>query len=141
MEFLQEVHSPGLGIPRLKQSLTIPNLPSLCASISTAAARTENEGELYCLWGSFSVRRDEIRNGVRYALLECPHALAWTVTLDEAREHVIIHCTIDKTHPDPEFAESIHAFVTDWTAGLRDEFTALERSAGLNPRDQARIAP
>jgi hypothetical protein len=128
MEFLQQVHFPGLAIPRLKQSLTIQNLPNLCASISTAAPSTESEGELYCLWGAFDVRRDEIRNGVRYALVDCPHALAWTVTLDEAREHVIIHCTIDKTHPAPEFAESIHAFVSDWAAGVRAGFQASERS-------------
>ena len=124
MEFLQEVHHPGLAIPRLKQSLTIKNLPNLCASISTAASRTENEGDLYCLWGSFNVRRDELRNGVRYALVDCPHALAWTVTLDEAREHVIIHCTIDKTRPDPEFAESIRGFVADWADGVREGFRA-----------------
>lgn len=129
MEFFQEVHHPGLALPRLKQSLTIRNLPDLCASISTAAPRSENEGELYCLWGSFNVRRDEIRNGVRYALVECPHALAWTVTLDEAREHVVIHCTIDKTHPDPEFAESIHSFVADWADGVRKRFRLPARSA------------
>lgn len=124
MEFFQEVHHPGLATPRLKQSLTIENLPNLCASISTAAARSESEGDLYCLWGSFSVRRDEIRNGVRYALVECPHALAWTVTLDEVREHVIIHCTIDKAQPDPEFADSIHGFVADWADGVREGFRA-----------------
>src|SRR5574340_1840287 len=63
MEFLQEVHHPGLAIPRLKQSLTIENLPNLCASVSTAASPTETEGDLYCPWGLFRVRRDEIRNG------------------------------------------------------------------------------
>lgn len=129
MEFIQEIHHPGLDIATLKQGLTIRNLPNLCASISTAAPGTESEGELYCLWGAFNVRRDEIRNGVRYALVDCPHALAWTVTLDEAREHVIIHCTIDKTHPDPEFAESIHAFVSDWSNGVREGLRTMARSA------------
>lgn len=62
MEFFREVHCPGLGVPSLKQSLTIRNLPSLCVSISTAVPRTESEGDLYCFWGAFSVRRDEIRN-------------------------------------------------------------------------------
>ncbi len=128
MEFFQEVPYPGLGIARLKQSLTIENLPDLCASISTAAPRTESEGDLYCLWGAFNVRRDEIRNGVRYALVDCPHALAWTVTLDEARENVVIHCTIDKTRPDPEFAESIDGFVADWANGVRDGLVAQARS-------------
>lgn len=61
---------------------------------------------------------------MRYALLERPHALAWTVTLDEAREHVLIHCTIDKTQPDPEFAESIHGFVAEWANGVRERFLA-----------------
>lgn len=125
MEFFREVHCPGLGISSLKPLLTIQNLPSLCASISTAAPRTGSEGDLYCLWGAFNVRRDVIRNGVRYALVDCPHALAWTVTLDEAREHVVIHCTIDKTRPDPEFAESIHTFVSDWADGVRDRLLAL----------------
>lgn len=127
MEFFREVLRPGLGIARLKRLLTIESLPSLCASISTATPRTESDGDLYCLWGTFDVRRDEIRNGVRYALLDCPHALAWTITLDEDREHVIIHCTIDKTNPDPEFAESIHAFVADWAAGVRDVLNAVAR--------------
>jgi len=122
MEFLQEVPHPGLDIANLKRSLTIANLPSLCAGITTAAAANENDGELYCLWGSFSVRRDEIRNGVRFALLDCPHALAWTVTLDTARKRVIVHCTIDKTHPDPEFAESIDTFVSDWADGVLTRF-------------------
>ena len=49
----------------------------------------------------------------------CPHALAWTNTFDEARQNLIIHCTIDKTHPDPEFIESIHAFVSAWSDGMR----------------------
>ena len=127
MEFFQEVHYPGLDIPHLKQWLTIRNLPNLCASIDTAVPSTENEGDLYCLWGAFNVRRDEIRNGVRYALVNCPHALAWTVTLDEAWEHVVIHCTIDKTQPDPEFAESIEMFVSDWSDGMRN---ALAKQAG-----------
>lgn len=128
MEFIQEIHHPGLAIPRLEQSLTIENLPNLCASISTAVPRTESEGELYCLWGPFNVRRDEIRNGVRYALVECPHALAWTVRLDEASERVIIQCTIAKTQPDPEFAESIHGFVSDWADGVRAGLLTPTRS-------------
>lgn len=124
MEFFAEIHQPGIAIPFLKETLTIKSLPDLCASISTATAHTQNEGEMECLWGAFEVRRDEIRNGVRYALVDCPHALAWTVTLDEAREHVTIHCTIDKAHVDVEFAESIRDFVTDWDRGLRGRLRA-----------------
>ncbi|HBU29181.1 MAG: hypothetical protein A2X71_01415 [Thiobacillus sp. GWE1_62_9] len=118
MEFFRTLHQPRLDVPALKALLAIHNLPALCASISTATPGDGDAGDIYCLWGGFSLRRDELRNGVRYALLDCPHALAWTVTLDEMREHVVIHCTIDKTHPDPEFAESIETFVSDWSDGI-----------------------
>jgi hypothetical protein len=118
MEFFREVHHAGLNISHLKKLLTIGNLTSLCASISTATPCSENEGEIYCIWGAFNVRRDEIRHGVRYALINCPHALAWTVTYDDAQQNVIVHCTIDKTDQDPEFVDSIHAFVSDWSNGM-----------------------
>jgi hypothetical protein len=119
MEFSREAHHAGLDISRLKNLLTIDNLTRLCASISSAIPSSENEGDLYCIWGAFNVRRDEIRNGVRYALTNCPHALAWTVTYDEARQNLIVHCTIDKTHQDLDFIESIHEFVSDWSNGMR----------------------
>lgn len=118
MEFFREVHRTGLDVAHLKRLLTIGNLTRLCASISTITPKNENEGDMYCIWGAFNVRREEIRQGVRYALINCPHALAWTITLDEARQKVIIHCTIDKAEQDPEFIDSIHAFVSDWSNGM-----------------------
>ena len=118
MEFFREVHHAGLDIAHLKRLLTIGNLTRLCASISTTASTHENEGDIYCIWGAFNVRREEIKQGVRYSLINCPHALAWTVTFDEARQKLIIHCTIDKADQDPEFIESIHAFVSDWSNGM-----------------------
>lgn len=120
MEFFSKIQHPHLDISMLKNLLTIDNLPSLCASISSATSDSDNAGNIYCLWGAFSLRRDEIRNGVRYALLDCPHALTWTITADEAKEALIVHCTIDKTQPDPEFAESIEVFVSDWSDGMRN---------------------
>lgn len=118
MEFFREVRHAGLDVAQLKNLLTIGNLTSLCASISMASSSSESEGEIYCVWGAFNVRRDEIRHGVRYALINCPHALAWTVTYDDAQQHVIVHCTIDKADQDPEFIDSIHAFVSDWSSGM-----------------------
>jgi len=117
MEFFSEIQHPHLDIPALKNLLTIDNLPSLCASISSATPNSHNAGNIYCLWGAFSLRRDEIRNGIRYALLDFPHALTWTITADEANE----------AQPDPEFAESIEMFVSDWSDGMRN---ALARQAG-----------
>ena len=118
MEFFQEVYSPDCDANHLKKLLTINSLTILCTSISDVTANNNNEANIYCIWGAFNVRREEIRYGVRFSLLNCPHALAWTVTLDEVNKTIIIHCTIDKTGQDPDFVESIHDFVEDWSNGL-----------------------
>ncbi len=118
MEFFREIHRPDLDVAHMKRKLTIGNLTQLCASVNTATECGENKGDIYCLWGAFSLTREEIRYGVRFSLLNCPHALAWTVTFNEDSQNIIIHCTIDKTETDPDFVESIHEFVEDWSKGL-----------------------
>ncbi len=118
MEFFREVHSPGLDLDYLKSLLSIDSLTGLCAAIDSVAAHNENEAEIYCLWGLFNIRRDVIKYGVRFSLLNCPHALAWTITFNEASQKIIIHCTIDKTEEDPDFIESIHNFLADWSNGM-----------------------
>lgn len=126
MEFFKQVHNPGLDIAHLKNILTINNLAELCASISVITPVNEIEGEIYCIWGAFYVKREELRCGARFSLLNCPHALAWTVTFDETGQNIIIHCTIDKIETDPDFVESIHEFVSDWSDGIT---TALQRAS------------
>ena len=118
MEFFQEVHCAKIDVISLKKLLTINNLTTLCASINTLSAQKENETEIYCVWGSFNVTREEIRYGVRFSLLNCPHALAWTITYNEQSQNIIIHCTIDKTETDLDFVDSIHEFVLDWSNGI-----------------------
>ena len=126
MEFFQEVHCPGLDILYLKNVLTINNLADLCASITVIDPVNDNEGDIYCIWGAFYVKREELGYGVRFSLLNCPHALAWTITHDEASQKIIIHCTIDKMETDPDFVESINEFVTDWSDGITK---ALQRTS------------
>jgi len=118
MEFFQEVHSLNIEVEHLKNLLTINSLTKLCASISEVTAHKDNEADIYCIWGAFNVRREEIRCGIRFSLLNCPHALAWTITLNKENQNIIIHCTIDKTEQDPDFIESIHDFVEDWSKGI-----------------------
>jgi len=118
MEFFQEVHSLNIEVEHLKNLLTINSLTKLCASISEVTAHKDNEADIYCIWGAFNVRREEIRCGIRFSLLNCPHALAWTITLNKENQNIIIHCTIDKTEQDPDFIESIHDFVEDWSKGM-----------------------
>ena len=118
MEFFQEVHSPELDVAELKNLVTMSHLTDLCASISSVTLQKDNEAEIYCIWGAFNIKRDEIRYGVRFSLLNCPHALAWTITFNEVHQNIVIHCTIDKTEQDPDFIDSIHEFVSDWSNGI-----------------------
>ena len=120
MEFFQFIQAEDVNIDKLKDLLTIERLPELCASIDTAVEEDDDKGDIYCLWGAFDIRREEIRYGIRFSLLNCPHALAWTVTFHEDRKQMVIHCTIDDTESDAEaeFVESIEVFMMDWVSGI-----------------------
>jgi hypothetical protein len=103
----------------LQRRLTIAGLGELCASIDRVLAAAGDEGEIYCVWGQFRVRREAIRGGVRFTLPRCPNALAWTVTAGtDVPEPVVVHCTINRRAHDPDFVDSIRQFVEDWRVGI-----------------------
>lgn len=74
-----------------------------------------------CLWGEFTLRRDKIKGGIRYSMLECPNALAWTITTGypPAREKVVIHLTINREKKKKEFVDEINEFLDGWEAGMK----------------------
>jgi len=118
MEFYHKTPHEDLDVARLQHLLGLDKLPALCASIDSVALNNDRAGSLYCLWGAFDVERVDVRCGTRFSLLDCPHALAWTITYDRQNQDLIVHCSVDKTELDPEFAESIQSFVDDWADGL-----------------------
>jgi hypothetical protein len=112
---------------QLRARITGPRLAECCNAIDRVLDWREDldSGEIYCLWGQFEVRREPIRDGVRFTLPGCPNALAWTVTAEP--EGVLVHCTINRTEHDPDFIESIETFVEDWRTGLeRSDVPAAE---------------
>ncbi len=115
---------------RLHARLTVADLPRWCASIERVLADHGADGEIYTVWGQFRVHREEIRDGVRFTLPGCPNALAWTVRRDESAG-LLVHCTIDRRDPDPDFATSLQRFVADWAHGL-------ERGLAQDPGEGAR---
>ncbi len=119
MEFFEELEKPDINIDDLKNLLTINKLPTLCKSIDTVISNKGNEGEIYCLWGLFNIRREVIKYGIRFTLLNCPHALAWTITINNQNKNIIIHCTIDKKEQEEEFIDSINQFIKDWSYGIK----------------------
>lgn len=118
MEFFEEIENREIEVEWLRDQLRIENLPVLCKSIDTVISDNGIKGEIYCVWGEFTVSREPIKNGVRFALLNCPHALAWTVAYHANRKTRVVHCTIDDREEDQEFVESIKQFVSDWALGL-----------------------
>jgi len=120
MEFFKEIERQSVEIKALKDLLTISALPALCSSINSVISEDHNVGEIYCIWGQFNISREVIRNGVRFALLDCPHAFAWTITYHEERNKLVVHCTIDDQEEEEEFIETIEQFASDWSLGLRD---------------------
>ncbi len=118
MEFFADVERPWTA-GALQAAVRIRDLPRWCASVQTVYGDDGSEGEIYCVWGRFRVRREAIRNGLRFTLPDCPNALQWTLTV-VAPGRVRVHCTIDRPAHDPDFVDSIEAFVADWRAGLGD---------------------
>jgi len=116
MEFFARVPCPVEAAAALPGRLTISELPRWCACIERVFEDAGTAGEIYCIWGRFRVHREAIRDGVRFTLPGCPNALAWTVRGDGAE--VVVHCTIDRRDPDPDFVASIEDFVAAWARGL-----------------------
>jgi len=104
----------------LQTRLDIASLPTYCASITQVLSQDGNEGEMYCSWGLFFVRREPIRGGVRFTLPKCPNTLAWTITtgLPPIPEKIVVHLTINRTEHDAEFISTIRTFMEDWRRGL-----------------------
>jgi hypothetical protein len=119
MEFFATAAIPA-SVTELQRRLIISDLPSWCASIDKVLSDEGSCGEIYCLWGTFRVHREDIRDGVRFSLPGCPNALQWTVTTGQLPQpqHIVIHLTINRTEHDQDFIDSNRQFVDDWKAGI-----------------------
>ena len=76
------------------------------------------------LWGEFNMSYDKINGGVRFALLDCPNALSWTITagFPPGKDKIVLHCTINRSEKPIEFIEEIEEFMDEWEAGLKRLF-------------------
>ncbi|MDO9274854.1 MAG: hypothetical protein Q7T92_04795 [Lutibacter sp.] len=76
------------------------------------------------LWGEFNISYDKINGGVRFALLDCPNALTWTITagFPPEKDKIILHCTINRIEKALEFIEEIEEFLAEWEVGLNRTF-------------------
>lgn len=103
----------------LKDKLSLQNLEDFCLSSFPLNNGTE-VSKIGGMWGEFTLRRDEIMGGVRFSMLDCPNAFAWTITTGypPARDGLVIHLTINRTRKQEEFVEEINQFLNDLENGL-----------------------
>ena len=107
---------------QIQQSLTLNNLDE----ISTEIFNLDNPGvevsNIGGIWGEFILSRSEIKGGVRFALLECPNALCWTITtgFPPEPESIVIHLTINRKQIKQEFFEEIEDFLADHCVHLEN---------------------
>jgi len=76
------------------------------------------------LWGEFKITYDKINGGIRFTLLDCPNALAWTITTGypPERHKIVLHCTINRTQKPKQFIKDINTFLDEWETGLHANF-------------------
>ncbi len=86
--------------------------------------KVENNFSGATLWGEFLISYNQIKGGVRFALLDCPNALQWTITtgFPPERTKILIHATINRTQKPIEFIEEVNEFLDEWETGLTTQF-------------------
>jgi len=123
MEFYATTKIPA-SADELQKRLTIGELPRYCASIEKVLNDVSSNGEIYSVWGTFIINREEVRGGVRFSLPGCPNVFQWTITteLPPDPQQTVIHATINRNEHDPEFIETLQQFVEHWKVGLKEQW-------------------
>ena len=108
----------------IQEELTIENLELISNEIFVIGDQNNTEANIGGVWGEFTLTRSVIKGGLRFALVECPNALAWTITtgLDPDPELIIIHLTINRKQQKESFIEEINAFLDDHSNCLQEHF-------------------
>ena len=115
MEFYQKLQKE-IDAKYIQKNLRLDNLNQYCNFIDNVINSDNNRGEIYCGWGLFNIHREIIKKGIRISLLNCPNALAFSITKEE--QGIIMHCTINTAEPDQDFVDSIRLFLSDLKAGI-----------------------
>ena len=123
MEFFKIVNARRTE-EQIQEELRLDNLEAFTNLLFTIGEKEEGKALIGGLWGEFSLSREKIRGGLRFALLECPNALCWTVTTGNppAPEAMVLHLTINRKEKEQEFLEEIEEFLNDQVACLEKYF-------------------
>ncbi len=109
---------------RIRDVLTFENLEKMSRHLFEIDTPGKREASIGSIWGEFTLSRDNINGGLRFALVECPNALAWTVTtgFPPERESIVIHLTINRKQKQQQFIDEIEDFLVDHSQCLENIF-------------------
>jgi len=124
MEFFRTINS-STDEQTIKSTLDFKHLEAMSSQLFLLEPLSDSLSKIGSLWGEFTLTRQEIKGGLRFSLLECPNALAWTITTgyEPAPNSVIVHLTINRTEKDEEFLEEIEDFLDDHSVLLKSTLT------------------
>lgn len=76
------------------------------------------------IWGEFTLELSTINGGLRFALKECPNALAWTITtgFPPAKDCIVLHLTINRQEKSSDFILEVEEFLDDHEKCLKEVF-------------------
>lgn len=124
MEFFRIVNV-SMQDKNIQNGLTIQNLKLMSNEIFVIGDQNNAEAKIGGIWGEFTLTRNLIRGGLRFALVECPNALTWTITtgFPPDPDVVIIHLTINRQQQEETFIEEIEEFLDDHCSCLQEIFS------------------
>lgn len=104
---------------QLQQLLSFENLNDIIETLFVIDFEKDS-ANITGIWEEFTLKRDLIKGGVRFALIECPNALVWTITtgFPPIREHIVIHLTINRAEKEQHFIDELNEFLDDWKTGF-----------------------
>lgn len=128
MEFFKNVKI-YVSETELQTLLTLENLSAYSSEMFPLKKAGANQVEVGGIWGEFTLTRHPIAGGLRFALMECPNALTWTVTtgFPPDPQAIVIHLTLNRKEKEQDFVEEIEEFMEDLAEGIIKIFTAKEQ--------------
>lgn len=111
----------------IQTALTLANLSLMSNEFFVIGNQDKNKAAIGGVWGEFTLTRCEIKGGLRFALLECPNALAWTITTGFPPDpnSIIIHLTINRQEKASSFIEEVEEFLDDHIDCLTNVFSEV----------------
>jgi hypothetical protein len=111
----------------IQDKLTIDNLEFISNQIFIIGDQNNTLADIGGIWGEFTLTRTLINGGLRFALVECPNALAWTIKtgIQPDPDAIVIHLTINRQQQKESFIEEIEEFLNDQSICLQDYFNRI----------------